>query len=250
MLQRIEKGLVRCDFDKVYCYDRYNEAINYGRKNNTIVGVDAEVQKLNRERKTYERDIKAIVDAEKEMESKKYLSWKKFFDAKQICKWLVIGDIGLLLVHFVFLDSLVSSLFRHLKRITILYELIIFLAMITILAGIPIFIVLKLIEIFYAKGYQHYISRILSEINKRNHSFEETSKYYYNRIDNLYLSALDPAMREVILLRREQEAHQEEMKRIAIMQLEEAERGRRAQEEQLKIEQERERRYQESIRKW
>ena len=54
MLQRIEKGLVRCDFDKVYCYDRYNEAINYGRKNNTIVGVDAEVQKLNRERKTYE----------------------------------------------------------------------------------------------------------------------------------------------------------------------------------------------------
>ena len=57
-------------------------------------------------------------------------------------------------------------------------------------------------------------------------------------------------MREVILLRREQEAHQEEMKRIAIMQLEEAERGRRAQEEQLKIEQERERRYQESIRKW
>ena len=119
-----------------------------------------------------------------------------------------------------------------------------------LLIGPILFIVSKMMKHWYGKLYAQYIEGIASAINRLGDGFTRTSLGYYDAIDNLYLESLDPTHREMILLRRQQELHNQDMLRLERerqkaeeQHLKEQQRTRQATEELLAIEKERERRY-------
>lgn len=104
-----------------------------------------------------------------------------------------------------------------------------------------------------AKEYDSMISSLQETASNAANVYGNTNELLYTKIDDLYLSSLDPAHREVVLMRRDQERHHQETLQAQREHNEiieqEQRRARAAQEESaratqrlLDIEEERERR--------
>ena len=146
---------------------------------------------------------------------------------------------------------LYQVIFKH-ARIPVLLDLlttVIIFAYILFIGPLSI-IISAILKKYYGSKYRKYIESISARFIKLGNDFQAISHSYYDSIDNLYLCSLDAAQREIILLRRDQEKHNQEMKRmeeerqlLERQRLAEQQRARAATENLLAIEQERERRY-------
>lgn len=235
--------MIRCNLDNMYRFGEYNKAMDYAKQNMAIKGVKEQALKLQEEGKTYEKNIKAITEPEKAEEDKRYQLWAKWDKVRKICKWTTIG----LAIFSAVLFILGATLLSYSNIWFVLWLLVLVL---TILAGI-VLLVTKVGTWICEKSYIHYINnKIFEKVDAIDKIFIQKSRAYYQEIDNLYLQSLDPAHREMVLMRREQAEHmrqqaelERERVRVENARLQEAEKTRRAQERILAIEEERERRY-------
>lgn len=233
---------VRCDLQKLHNYRRYNEACDYAKKNMNVKGVKEVHQNLLKANEQYKQEYDAIVEVEKENEVNKYQIWDKWFKVNDIISRIGIGDICLYVVNIV-----IKVIGFNASLLTNGISTLVFCASILL---VPLFLITKIGESISRKGYNQVINRTKGKINIVNEKFEKVSGDYYKQTDNLYLSSLDPAHREMVYMRREQQKHNDEMLRIEnekrqqeMEQLREMKKTRYAQERILEIEEERVRRY-------
>ncbi len=246
-------SIVRRDLNKCYRFNEYNEAIVYAKKNIEVKGVKEQYQKLVAEKDNYIQDIKNITESEKENENKKYHDWGNWYKKKNLCVRVTLALVIITIINVIFGGFLPSGLHNFL---TIL-GLFLFIM-------IPLSVVTKVGEFISEKAYYNYISPIDDKIMIRNNSFAEYSRECNKTIDDLFLLSLEPAHREMVMMRREQAKQHEEMMRMEQERLrleqeririekerqadtrnanEEARRTREVQERLLRIEQDREARY-------
>lgn len=237
----------RYDLDKVYYLNEYNKTVAYGNSNKHLEGVKTELDNLELEKKQYFKIVSDIVNPEKEKEEAKYLKYTKWEKAERTCKYIEIICIVIAVAVPLALEFLPMA-FRQ----SILFGLFFILlpTAFASLVGPLLFISSKIIKHGYGTCYKHYIEPISQKLNSAGQNFNATCIGYYDRIDNLYLLSLDPAHREMVFFRREQEAHNQKMlslekarQQTENERLREQQRAREATEELLAIERERERRY-------
>jgi len=239
----------RYDLDKVYFMGEYNKTVAYGNQNINIEGVREQLQKLESEKESYFKKVASIVDPERDKERVKYQQYEKWEKIAKKCKWLEIMLILLVIAELSFYKLLPVG-FRT-SALHILLEWAVFFLAITL--GPIAFLVSKIAKHCYGIIYNRYVELIANNLNSLGSSFQRASISYYDIIDSLYLGSLEPVSREVILLRRQQEKHEQDMVRLEKqrqraeeMRLIEQKRTRQATEELLSIEREREKRY----RRW
>lgn len=235
----------RYDLDKVYFMNEYNKTATYGNTNAGIGGVKEQLQGLELEKSRYFENVASIVNPERENEETKYRQYEKWTKIEKKYKYAEIFLIAVCVAElftFKYLPiGLRTSLFFG------LFEVL--LAFLTIFVVPIIFIITKIIKHGYGIRYKRYIELISNRLNSLGNSFIRTSIDYYDAIDNLYLLSLDTTHRELVLLRRQQEAHNQDMLRLEKERqkaekerLNEQRRAREATEELLSIEIEREKR--------
>ena len=196
--------------------------------------------RLEQEKKNYFEKVADIVNAERDTEQAKYQRYEKWAANEKKAKYL---EIALILATVLYV-----AFEKYFPNFFILFGF--GLVTLVLLIGPILFIVSKMMKHWYGKLYAQYIEGIASAINRLGDGFTRTSLGYYDAIDNLYLESLDPTHREMILLRRQQELHNQDMLRLERerqkaeeQHLKEQQRTRQATEELLAIEKERERRY-------
>lgn len=235
----------RYDLDKVYFMNEYNKTVTYGNTNAGIGGVKEQLQGLELEKSRYFENVASIVNPERENEESKYHQYEKWAKIEKKYKYAEIFLIAVCVTEMFtfkyFPIGLRTSLFFG------LFEVL--LAFLTIFVVPIIFIITKIIKHGYGIRYKRYIELISNRLNSLGNSFIRTSIDYYDAIDNMYLLSLDTTHRELVLLRRQQEAHNQDMlqlekerQKAEKERLEEQRRAREATEELLSIEIEREKR--------
>lgn len=238
--------VTRYNLDKVYFMKEYNKTVSYGNQNINLQGVKEQLQELEQAKKIYVDKVKNLVDPEKDTEQTKYQKYEKWSIIERSIKYL---EIPLLIAYFIcpMLFELLPIAF-HFSFIFSLTNAL--LPLVAVFVGPIAFVVAKIMRGRYALQYNQYIVAIRDSVNSLGSNFTKTSLKHYDEIDILYLGSLDPAHREVILLRRQQETHNQEILRLEKERQEsekqhliEQQKTRQATEELLKIEQERERRY-------
>lgn len=241
-----ERGeeIVKINLDRVYRFAEYNNAISFAKQNLEIKGMQELITKLNSVKEDYCINVQKITEPEKEIENDKYKLYAKWHKAKIISKWITIGTfiIG-------FGSGVLSDIFRDVEQVALFLNRMEVFLFVTIFM-LPILIVAKIGEFICDKLYKNYTTKILKKINPLNADFAYKASRYYEEMDNLYLASLEPAHREVVIMRREQAEHNERMRqyekdrqKIESERLEEVKKTRKAQEKLLEIEEERERRY-------
>lgn len=238
--------LVRYDLDKVYFMNEYNQAVSYGNQNINIPGVKEQLHSLENEKSSYFSAVANVTNPERENERTKYQQYEKWAIAEKKCKQVELALI-LFTIIYMAIDKYLPIGFRNSLIFSLLNILLIFLV---VLAGPISFIVAKIIKNGYSMRYRQYIDPIQNRLNDMGSKFARTSIDYYTAIDNLYLLSLEPTHRELVLLRRQQEQHNQDMLRLEknrqkaeAKRLKEQQMTRQATEELLEIEKERERRY-------
>lgn len=231
----------RIDLDKCCRSNEYNKTVMYANEHKEVKGMKQLLFKLCSEGEEYIKDITAIGESERETEGKKYMLYRKWYIARKICLCFMIGFTLL----WYFLNLLFDIVNMHSKTdgILLMFSYLVLIACFGFLAAL-------IGEKIHLKNYNDYANEIRARIENKNALFLKTVKEYYSIADSMYLNSLDPAHREMVLMHREQIAHNEEMLRLenernrqAKQMLEEQRRTRRAQENLLDIEKERERRY-------
>lgn len=233
----MKRDIVRYDLDRCYRLGEYNEAIAYAKRNIEIKGVREEAEELEREKAIYIKDVESITNPVREEEEKKYSVWVSYAKAGNICKWISIGSLICSFIHIFFSNVF----FEVVGRVSFYFLMLI---------ALPAFVITEIAVMICDKSYGKYTNKIKERVIARNNSFASQSRAYYNRIDELYLSSLDPVLRETVLMRREQEEHnkkmelyEQERQRQEFEKYKEQKRMREVQEKLLAIETERERRY-------
>lgn len=250
-------SIVRYDLDKCYRFREYNEASAYAQRNMQIKGVKEQYQKLIAEKDNYVQDIKNITGSAKEDEDKKYNDWGNWHKKKTLCARIILGLVILTVINIMLGRFLPSGL--H----TLMTILSLFLFVL-----VPAYFVMKMGVFISEKAYYNYIKPIGDNILIRGNSFAEYANKCYAAIDDLYLLSLEPAHREMVMMRREQAKQHEEVMRMERERIElekerirvekqrqadersaraeareEAKQSRKVQERLLQIEEDRELRY-------
>jgi len=231
------KKIQRCDLDRCYSFGEYNKTIDYGEKNSHLTGVSNCIEQLNNAKNHYMQEMETVINEERDIENRKYRFWEKWHRIKILAPCIWIGS---------FLINKLSGKGYHSLIVDLLLALLIFTALATFL----LFLLAIIMEIISRKLYLKYIDSVWGKFNSINNAFENTARKYYQSIDDIYLNSLEPAYREMVLMRREQQEHQrrleqiaEEQRRLEAENLAENRRIRNTQEELLGIEREREKRY-------
>lgn len=250
-------SIVRYDLDKCYRFKEYNEASAYAQRYMEVKGVKEQYQKLIAEKDSYVQDIKNITESAKENEDKIYNNWGNWYKKKTLCVRITLGLVIITIINIV-LGRLLPSGLHTLMTILSLFLVIM----------VPATIVMKIEETISEKTYYKYMEPIRSEILIRGNSFAEYAGKCNAAIDDLYLLSLEPAHREMVMMRREQAKQHEEMMRMERERIElekerirvekqrqadertaraeareEAKQSRKVQERLLRIEEDREMRY-------
>lgn len=245
----MKREIPRFDLDRVYYFDEYNKAHNYGEQNITIPGVRNLLMKLEAARNVYTRDIEAMTAPEKPKEQNSYHTYQVWVKGKRICIWVTIGLLLLTVLCMLLKDVLPSKLLGILSFPCSFVWLMILVS-----------IIMAIGERAFENRYTSFVRRIGGLLDDRSGRFREFCNQTYNKIDHLYLSSLDPAYREMVLMNRkmsetmEMQSREISQYRRDIVRLEnernQAERDRaaemrnlqRTQERLLQIEEDRERR--------
>ncbi len=250
----VGKQFARMDLDHHYSNAPYNEAKAYGERNKNINGVQAVMGKIQKARQSYLAEMKQYIEGERSREQASFSQLQKMEQKKQFFKWLCLGSV---LALFIVSEIDAKAHTSVIRLLTFLLGMVVFVAF---FASIMISLVFKMRENLAQKAYQNYMEEAQAGFNRINGAHNKAMNTLYTEIDNLYLASLDPAYREVILMRRDQERQHREAMQLQkeTMRLqkeamqtqkkhqqaveEEQRRTRQAQEELLAIEKERERR--------
>ncbi len=220
----------------------FHDAKELAKRHQDIDGVCALLEEINSRQKDYLDDLNTIYSYYEDDLLKKKQTWWDWDDRKDKAK-----KVTLILLIVVIITLLIGS-------IDSLWAIFLFggIASITLfVVSLLITIVLKLIE---KKTWQSYYTFEESVTHRAQveitDEYRKVARRLYNEIDNLYLSSLEPAHREAVLMRRDQERHHQEMLREQRQHQERLEAEQRemrmAQQKLLEIEEERERRYKEN----
>lgn len=230
------KKLQRIDLEQCYSYGEYNEAINHGKMNSRLEGVNDYIAQLNNERMQYEQEMKKVIDVEKDNENRKYHFWEKWRKIKFISLGIFVGS------HI--LDFIIGSVFNG-----TLEALLTILICLLLVLNVILFLIAAVIQVISGKLYSRYADNLKEHLYCINKSFDYKTRTCYLAIDDIYLNSLEPSHREIVLMRREQNEHNhklekiaEERRRLEEKNLEENKKIRNAQEQLLEIERERENR--------
>lgn len=241
-----QRRVVRYDLDKVCYLDEYDRTVAYGSKNIDIKGVKEQLQGLEKEKKIYIEEAVAIINSERASEQLKYHQYEKWFKVEKVIKYIEIALILVVIVCMSIYDNLSMGI-----RTSLFFGLGEVLLMLLVLLIVPLaFVVAKIGKNIYRTCYNRYMGSVAARMKGLGKSFDRKSRTCYDAIDNLYLRSLDPTHRELVLLRRQQEKHNQDMLKlererqdIEKDRLREQKRATQAAEELLSIEKEREKRY-------
>lgn len=228
----------RVDIERVYNYTEFNRTLEYGNENSGVEMVGGLLDRLREEKTQYNADIGAFVNAERAKEAENFTAWQSTYITKQVLKYVLIA--WLLLVWI--LGT------RNIPGISNTVTVILFiLGLVLLIPLIVAFVVTKSKELICRKRYRSQIDQLQAKIRQRQNDFDSTSRAIYNKIDERYLLSLDPAHREAILMRRENERrnrehekYEREMLRLQQEVARDAKVTRQAQERVLAIEEQRE----------
>lgn len=217
----------------------YKKASDFLKKYNYIPEVEEIKTKLNKDYVIYRDEIEKFLNKAlpviEELDKEEHTIWKTV----ELLKKLVVPFIALFLLSG-FLET--KDPFRTSILFT-LFKLIIMLGIPSIVIGILYF---KIKEKAFYKKRSSILAEYESEARRIN-SRTAWIQSIYDKVDDLYLDTLDPAHREAVLMRREQERQHRELmdaqQRHNQAMLDEQRRILQAQEEMLQIEREREERY-------
>lgn len=215
-----------------YAKNDYDQTANYANSNISISGVNELSAQLESGYKNYLQEMGAIVNNEATTEEEKYTQLERISNIKNICKYSAIALLLLTIICMIFQSNLIA------------------ITSILLILAILVYCVIKIIDVICEKKYRSYDKSISDKFSSINIRYANLFNRIYQDIDNLYLSSLDPAHREVVLMRRDQERqHQEAMRanaQQAEIQRQLAEEQRRTSnkvERLVQIEEDRERRY-------
>ncbi len=241
------KQFARIDLDRHYSNSPYNEARAYGERNKGIGGVEPILGRLQASRQSYLAEMTQYIEGERGREEALYSQLRKTGQRKQLFKWIALGAVLVL-----FLQTKLDS--RALPSILWLFLFFLGIATFAVcVVSAVISLIYRAREAHAARVYQDYTAQAQAGFDRINRSHNASMRAFRTEIDDLYLASLDPAHREVILMRRDQERQHEEAMRLQEKALklqeqhqqaieEEQRRARQAQEKLLAIEEERERR--------
>lgn len=233
----MKNSFARIDFNDFYITNECNRVVEYARKNRHIKGVDNVFNQIQSVKENYLEKMKKFIDYERNSENNLYAFLEKIHLCKVVCRFAVI-----LTFIFLFLQQKLPQ--------NIFINLVSLISIILFLGGIFMWMITKVIEMICRKRYNLYMKNVEMKINNINGEYYNAINRMYNKVDELYLSSLDPVLRETILMRREQERQHKERLKMMQTQIENQQRieqeqklVRERQEELLEIERERERRY-------
>ncbi len=233
----MKKSFARIDFNDYYITNECNRVIEYAQRNGHIKGVNDTFNQIQNIQNEYLGKMKKFIDDEFERENNLYSRLEKIHFCKIMCRFAVIVTFIL----FIFQGKLPHNLFM---------DLVFLLAIVVFLGGIFMWLITKVIEMVFRNRYITYVKNIETQINNINGIYYNALNGIYNNIDSLYLNSLEPALRETVLMRRDQERQHKERLKMMQTQIENQQRieqeqklARERQEELLEIERERERRY-------
>lgn len=222
----------RTDMERHYMWTAYNNAVDDAKQHMNVAGVRECMANAEQHARNYQLRMGSFLEKERLTENELYTAYEKSVKRYNICFW---GVVGLILFNVLARSS-------HLSILRLLAD-------ISILVYIVALIVMRLKASMAEKRYRDYSNDILQKIDAINNDFLRIVNSMTADVDAMYLASLDPAHREMVLMRREQAEHNREMKHLEIQRqrtenerLDEARRARQAQERLLAIEEERERR--------
>lgn len=223
-------------YDYNYQKNAYNDAVSFAKQNIKINGVGDLLERLQNDYQEYVEQRRCLKDEEFQSESDKYASWEKMHRMKVISVLVFITCFVLAVI----------SIQQNRGVWAVIAILSMLLAFIAPIAAV----ILQLIEMINKKKYVSYAENVKGRIKVINYSYLSKVDQIYNQIDDLYLASLEPAHREMVLMRRDQERQHQELIRLQKEQqkmqkkiLDEQSKSRIAQEGLLDIEREREERY-------
>lgn len=225
--------------DKFFVDNIFGGTIRYGEQCKGLNGVSEIILAVEEKNKQYMQERNNFVENRKKKLDKSLKTWKIF---------RIVFVVALILfICSLFSDRIISSIPQIniflLDILVSIFSLILaFLFECGFIIALISFGLVKWAKSMYSLEINETRDKAITIIRK----YENDAQMFYNRIDNIYLSSLEPAYRETILMRRDQERHHQEMlreQREHNRRLEEDQRRTRmAQEELLRIEREREER--------
>lgn len=226
--------VVKENIYKWYATNKFENAIQYAQTCSGITGVDKYLSELQRKYQAYKGEMDALINAENPLLDDKFRVWDIMEKIKNIFKW---GSVSL------FVLCLIGMFAKFPAVLTILIFLI-------MLIGCIATIVLKVTTIVLRLRYHAYFKTVEDKATAINRKYINNVPVLYNKVDDLYLASLEPAHRETVLMRRDQERQHQEGMRVEDERLrsqkrmeEEQRKTRKASEQVLQIEQDREERY-------
>lgn len=242
-----KKNLHKIDISNWYDISAFESTICWAEQYSNIFGINENITMLQKKKQEYSREMNDFLKQIQPAVDEKFAVWESAERKKNFCKWLSIGSFCVLLF-CIFLSD--AQIFHSYLILNILMFLFIMAMVLTLFVGGIAAVVLKIISNILQKKYNSYVYELECESRQIAAKYERGVSILRNKIDNLYLDSLEPAHREVVLMRRDQELQHQERMRIEQERLnsqkrmeEEQRKARQTQEELLHIEREREERY-------
>lgn len=237
----------RVNFESFYGKKVYNEVMTLGNQNKNVEGVMEIVNKVEEKYQSHCKVVREFSEKEGDTEYTKYKRWYSVHRCKSISKIVFIGMLIFYILSCIlclFLQGALGSIIVFLQDIV----LVLFPLVCVVFTGS------KVTEMIFSFVYNSYAKNIAKVGNEMVGKFRMEINKFGHQIDEMYLNSLEPAHREVVLMRRDQErqhqemmkkkaAHYEEMRKIQEKTLREQQKIRKTQEKLLEIERDREARY-------
>lgn len=190
----------RIDLTKLFMANPVRkDALNFANKYMYIEGVERVAEQIKKEFQQYAEAVREIPKQETERESRKFKTWVVTHTIMKINLMLLI--VGLLSTVIASLLAPDGSLLQ-----TLLYIVGDVLGPLSLIA----LCFTLIINLIAKKSYSSYQNKIYARAERLCNLFKEEADGLCKEIDCIYLSSLDPAHREMVLMRREQERMQKE----------------------------------------
>lgn len=240
-------SLCKIDINNFYNVSIFESTIYWAKQYNVTQEIDQNISIIEDKKRDYNNEFDDLFKRAQPILDQKFNTYKSIEQKKDFFKRLGIADYIIFFLCIILLGQSVLYSNLILRIFIFLFLIIAFLSM--FIGGITAFIfVMKSKKL--QKEYNSYVHELECEVHQITAKYENFISALKNTIDNLYLNNLDPAHREIVLMRRDQERQHQERMRIEEKRLrsqqhleEEQVKARYAQEQLLQIELEREKRY-------